>query len=168
MKGIMIAATLAAAAVSGCAGFEFRSDAALTGAEQGLKLYTPKPYVLVARQGGETKPVDVSIVYLPDLAHPYYAKARSGWGSSNLTMKVTDGMLTEFGQQVDSNAAATLTSVGSLLTAAAGLRTKDVPRDPTKPLEFSLYEIDNSTGTTILREVAIPGAAGAAALAPKR
>jgi hypothetical protein len=124
--------------------------------------------VLVARQGPDTKPVDVSIVYLPDLAHPYYAKARSGWGSSNLTLKVTDGMLTEFGQQVDSNAAATLTSVGSLLTAAAGLRTKDVPRDPTKPLEFSLYEIDNSTGTTILREVAIPGAAGAAALAPKR
>jgi hypothetical protein len=162
MKGIVIAATLAAAAaVSGCAGFEFRSDAMLTGPEQGLKLYTPKPYVLVARQGGESKPVDVSIVYLPDLAHPYYAKARSGWGSSNLTMKVTDGMLTEFGQQVDSTAASTLTSVGSLLTAAAGLRTKEVTRDVKKPLEFSLYEIDNTAGTTILREVMIPDPATA-------
>lgn len=168
MKGIVIAATLAAAAVSGCAGFEFRSGPALDSAEQGLRLYTPKPYVLVARQGGDSKPVDVSIIYLPDLAHPYYAKARSGWGSSNLTMKVTDGMLTEFGQQVDSNAAATLTSVGSLLTAAAGLRTKDVVRDAKHPLEFSLYEIDNSSGTTTLREVTIPDASGAAPAAPKR
>ena len=157
MKGIAIAATLAAgAALSGCAGFEFYSDAALGGPEKGLKLYTPKPYLLVARQGGDAKPVDISIVYLPDLANPYYAKARSGWGSSNLTMKLTDGMMTEFGQQVDSNGAATLTSVGSLLTAAGALRTKEVARDPKKPLEFTLYEIDNASGTTKLIEVRVP------------
>ena len=87
-------------------------------------------------------------------------------------MKVTDGMLTEFGQQVDSNAVATLTSVGSLLMAAAGLRTKDVARDAKNPLEFSLYEIDNTSGTTMLREVSIPNAVGAAPVsapvAPKR
>jgi hypothetical protein len=155
MKGIAMAATAlaVAGALSGCSGFEFYSDASLTGGERGLTLYPPKPYILVARGGPDSKPVDVSVIYLPDLANPYYAKARSGWGSSNLTMSVTNGVLTQFGQQVDNNGAATITSVSGLLTAAGALRKSTDMGKEDKPAEFTLYEVVSAGGSTQLREV---------------
>ena len=153
-----IAVALAAVLAAGCARFEIYDNAKLAGEETGIKFYTPKPYLLVGRVGGTSKPIEVSIVYLPDLSQPYYAKARSGWGSSNLTMKLADGRITEFGQQVDNTGAATLSSIAQLGTA---LNTKSMAmmQEPGKPkLEFSLYEIDNSKTPAVLREVEIPNA----------
>lgn len=150
MTKATIAAVLAAMLLAGCAGFEFYDNAALEGKETGIKFYTPKPYLLVARK--DAKPVEISIVYLPDLSKPHYAKARSGWGSSNLTMKLADGAITEFGQQVDNGGAANLSSLASLATAVGAklLRNDGGEERP----EFSLYEIDTSTNK--LKEVEIP------------
>lgn len=55
------------------------------------------------------------------------AMARSGWGSSNLTMKLADGRITEFGQQVDSGGAATLSSIASLETRTNELKEVKIP-----------------------------------------
>jgi hypothetical protein len=155
MKKTMIAIALSTVLASGCAGFEFYTDAAMEGKQTGMKFYTPKPYVLVGRVGGTGKPVEVSIVYLPDMSQPYYARARSGWGSSNLTMKLADGRITEFGQQVDTGGAATLSSIATLATAL-GAKSAERGKAPNEKLEFSLYEIDNSGKRTKLREVKMP------------
>ena len=152
-KGTIVM-VLAAALAAGCARFEIYDNAALKGEETGIKFYTPKPYVLVGRVGGTGKPVEVSIVYLPDLSKPYFAKARSGWGSSNLTMKLADGRITEFGQQVDSGGPATITSLASLATALQARSVGPGTPPAKEKLEFSLYEID--TATNQLKEVAIP------------
>jgi hypothetical protein len=154
-----MAVALAAVMAAGCAGFEFYTDAALKGEQTGIKFYTPKPYLLVGRVGGDSKPVEVSVVYLPDLSQPYYAKARSGWGSSNLTMTLADGRITQFGQQVDNNGAATLTALQSLITALGGdagaMRLQNLEGRPAG-LEFSLYEIDTTKSPAELQEVTIP------------
>ena len=154
MKVMTTAAVLAAGALAAaCARFEFYTDPSLQGPETGIKFYAPKPYVLVGRVGGSNKPVEVSIVYLPDLSQPYYAKARSGWGSSNLTMKLSDGALTECGQQVDSKGPETLSGIASLATA---LRARSTNLAPNAALEFSLYEIDTTKSPAVLKEVTIP------------
>jgi hypothetical protein len=146
-----------ALATAGCAGFEFYQDAALKGTETGIPIYPAKPYLLVAHTGDPTKPVDVSVQYIPDFSKPVYAKARSGWGSSNLTMTFNNGIMTQFGQQVDANTAGIVSSLGTLATSVGGLKsTQGVKGRDGQTLEFSLYEIDNSGGTTVLRPVAVP------------
>jgi hypothetical protein len=103
----------------GCARFQFYKSAELSGSETGIKFYTAKPYLLVARTGNKEKPVEVSVVYLPDLQNPLYASPRSGFGSSNLTLSLSNGMLTAMGQQTDTKVPELLTSVGGLAEALA-------------------------------------------------
>src|SRR5687768_13568288 len=93
----------------GCARFQFYNNSDLTGAETGIKYYTAKPYLLVARTGNKDKPVEVSVVYLPDMKNPVYASPRSGLGSSNLTLSLSNGMLTAMGQQTDTKVPEMLT-----------------------------------------------------------
>jgi hypothetical protein len=107
-----------AGALSGCGSLKFYPDPAMKQDEVGLKGYYPKPYVLVARDG-TSKVTSVTLVYLPDLEHPVYAQARSGYGSSNLTLSFTNGVITNFGQQTDSKVPETLTALGGLDTAIA-------------------------------------------------
>lgn len=86
--------------LGGCAGLEFNSDVDMKGQAVGLKSYYPKPYILVARDG-TSKVTSVNVHYLPDLANPVFVKPRSGYGSANLTMAFTNGMISNFGQQTD-------------------------------------------------------------------
>jgi hypothetical protein len=103
--------------LGGCASLKFYSGEDLTTArEVGLKTYYSKPYILVARDG-TAKVISVSLIFLPDLAHPVFAKARSGYGSSNLSLGFSNSMLTSFGQQTDTKIPETITSLGGLETA---------------------------------------------------
>lgn len=102
-----------------CARVKFYSDPDLT-KETGLKYYTPKPYLLVVRTGAKDKPVDVSVVYLPDLEHPQYAKYKSGWGTHQFTLALANGVMTSYGQTADSKVPETISAVGSLLSNAGG------------------------------------------------
>jgi len=151
-----IAAVACIVLAAGCARFEFYPDAEMKGAETGIRLYPAKPYLLVAHTGDATKPVEVSVQYIPDLSKPVFAKARSGLGSSNLTMTFSNGIMTQFGQQVDANTAGIVSSLGTLATSVGGLKSTQGIQTKNPPLEFALYEIDNSTGTTVLRPVTIP------------
>ncbi len=156
MNLIRIAAVVCIVLAAGCARFEFYPDAEMQGVESGIRIYPVKPYLLVAHTGDPSKPVEISVQYIPDLSKPVFAKARSGWGSSNLTMSFSNGIMTQFGQQVDANAAGILSSAGTLATAVGGLRKAEAPTKNGPTLEFTLYEIDNSAGPTVLRPVQIP------------
>jgi hypothetical protein len=92
--------------------------------ETGVKYYNPKPYLLVARTGAKDKPVEISVIYLPDLAHPNYAKGWTGLGTTNLQLSLTNGVITSVGQQVDSKIPEFITSLASLGTAIGGLVPK--------------------------------------------
>ena len=149
---VAAAATLLLAA--GCARFEFYSDEALTH-QTGLRFYTPKPYLLVAHTEAKDKPFEVSVVYLPDLSKPQYARARTGMGNNNLTMVLKDGFLTNFGQQTDTKIPELVTSLTGLVGAVRPSAAKAVG-EPGKPPRVTLYEIDNSVTPALLREVKFP------------
>lgn len=111
---------LVAICTSGCAKVRFFSDSALT-TETGLRFYTAKPYLLLARTGAKEKPVDVSVVYLPDLQNPQYAYYRAGLGANTLTVALANSIPTSYGQTTDVKLPETLSAIGSLVSAAAGV-----------------------------------------------
>jgi hypothetical protein len=106
------------AAVSGCAGVNFYSDAALT-KKTGIPIYGSKPYLMVVRTQAEDKPVEVSIQYLPDPSKVIYAEPTSGFGSANLTLSLTQGQMTAFGQETDTKVPELLGAVTGLITGRA-------------------------------------------------
>ncbi len=107
--------------LSACARWEFSEDQHMRGEEVGLKTWPPKPYLLVSRTGNKDKPVEISVVYLPDLAHPVYVKPRTGYGSANLTIALTNGMVTSVGQTTDTKIPETITALGSFASSATSL-----------------------------------------------
>jgi hypothetical protein len=90
-------------AAAGCAGADIYTDKELEN-KTGLPFYMAKPYLLVTRTGANAS-VNVEVIYLPDLEHPLYAAQRAGIGKAKLTVKMTDGKLTEFVADADSKAA---------------------------------------------------------------
>lgn len=104
--------------LSGCAGVTFYSDSALL-SKTGIPIYAPKPYLLVSRTGAKEKPVEVSIVYLNDANKVIYAQPHSGFGSSNLTLALSNGQMASFGQQTDTKIPELVTALGGFLTSRA-------------------------------------------------
>lgn len=105
-------------ALSGCAGVNFYSDAGLT-KKTGIPIYGSKPYLLVVRTQAEDKPVEVSIQYLPDPSKVIFAEPTSGFGSANLTLSLTQGQMTAFGQQTDVKVPELLGALTGLITGRA-------------------------------------------------
>jgi len=142
-------------ALGGCARIALYDNAQLQGPEVGVKFYYSKPYVLVARTEDKDNPVQVAVVYLPDQSKPVYAKLNSGFGSAKLSLAFGNGILTSIGQETDTKIPETITALTGLATAAAGLKAAGLKAGGLKAAlpEFKLYEIDNSSGTTILKEV---------------
>lgn len=151
--------------LSGCAKLQFYKNPDFSGLEEGVKFYYSKPYLLVTRTfsttpDGQTQitSVQASVVYLPDQKNPVYARMKTGYGSANLSISITDGKLSSVGQQTDTKIPETITALTGMATAAAALRVQPPPtigKPPTKP-EWTLYEIDNSSGTTVFTEVPLP------------
>jgi hypothetical protein len=111
-----------AAISAGCATVRFYEDAELT-KETGLQYYQAKPYLLVAKTGAKDKPVEVHLVYLPDLSQPRYAQYDPGLGTHEFTLTLSNGMLASYGQKADSKVPETIQSVGSLATSLATAAT---------------------------------------------
>jgi len=107
------------ASLMGCAGLSFYKQENMKGEKVGLKGYYSKPYILVAREGITNKVTSVSIIYLPDLEHPVYAKAKSGYGSSILSLGFANGIISSFGQQTDTKIPESITSLGGFGGAVA-------------------------------------------------
>jgi hypothetical protein len=154
MRKILVPVLLAVM-LSSCAGARFFKDEALT-QKTGLKYYTAEPYVLVARTEGKDKPVEISVVYLPDLAHPVYVLPGSGIGSRDLKITLSNGMLVSFGSSTEPEAADALKALSTLLTGGIEAFAKLVGAAGFKapePGTFELYEIVVEAGRTALRKV---------------
>ena len=108
-------------AVAGCARLAIYKNEELQGPEAGIKFHYAKPYLLVARTGNKDKPVEVSVIYLPDLANPMYAKLKTGYGSADLSLGFQNGMLTNVGQKTDTKIPETITAFSGLAAAAKPL-----------------------------------------------
>jgi hypothetical protein len=105
--------------LSGCARVDFYAGEGLN-KKTGLRYYIAKPYLLVTRTGAKDKPLDVSIVYLPNLEDPQYAVYHPGWGSHQFSISVSNGILTSYGQTADSKIPETVSALGSLASSAGG------------------------------------------------
>jgi len=86
----------------------------------GLTYYDPKSYLFVST----TKECvsTASVVLLPESKKTLVFK--SGYGSSELSVTLTNGMITTVGQKTDTKIPETLTAIASLGTAALGLKTR--------------------------------------------
>ncbi|WP_334170078.1 hypothetical protein [Zoogloea sp.] len=105
-------------ALGGCAGVNFYADPALKN-PTGIPIYGSKPYLLVVRTKSEEKPIDVSILYLPDPSKVIYADPRSGFGTAKLTLNLTQGQMTSFGQDIDMKVPELLGAFTGVLTGRA-------------------------------------------------
>jgi hypothetical protein len=153
---LMVCSTLA-----GCGHISVHKQEDLSDREVGIKYYAPKPYILVARTGAKDAPVSVEQIYLPDLAHPYYAKMSAGIGSSKLSLGFANGVLTSLGQETDPGISGLVTALagvpGSLATAAktraetAALHAQASDEDIAKASRYVA-----SAATTIQQQLAAP------------
>ena len=143
--------------VAACASVDVFKDEGLT-QKTGLRVYGAKPYLLVARTEAKDKPVEVSVVYLPDLANPQYIKQTGGLGSSDLKLTLSNGMLTSFGSNIDPALAESLKGLGSLLSGGAevvGKLLKTLPAGEPSEGTLDLYEIVIEAHQIVLRKVPV-------------
>ena len=139
--------------LSACAHISFHDPNDPQRRNVGVEYYKLKLYLLVTTMKEGYK---ADILTLPDLAQPRYALLHSGYGSSNLSLKLSNGILTDVGQQVDTKIPETITALGSLATAAAGfakLVEGAAVRGEERP--FRLFEIIMRQGELKLKEVKI-------------
>ncbi|QEX19605.1 hypothetical protein FRZ44_49200 [Hypericibacter terrae] len=120
MLGIAVA-IVGSVAASGCARIAFYDDPKQFNSdhETGIKIYQTKPYLMVVRTGNKDTPIQGTIIYLPDMKDPVYAKAWSGIGTSNLQITLSNGILSTVGQTVDSKVPETMTAIGSMISSLA-------------------------------------------------
>lgn len=118
----ILIAFLVFAILSGCASIKvYRPAADGKKEEQGIKVYTPKPYIVVARAGESGKVISVTPVMLPDLADPHFIRQTVGVGKVNLTLSVEGGMLKSFGGDVDTKVPESIKEIGSLASGYGAL-----------------------------------------------
>jgi hypothetical protein len=141
----------------GCASVQIYSKSDLKN-KTGLRFYTPKPYLLVEMKSEKDMTVKTSLIYLPDLTNPQYLKVRPGFGSNELKMAFTNGILNSYGLTSSSDIPAVINSLAGLITkgsdAAKQISTLSVPSLPNQAEEsFILYEIVFTTEGTVLKRV---------------
>ena len=132
MKYAKVSTLLVASSVlCGCAGLDF--------GEKGLSYYEPKPYRLVSVNSNCD--TTGTLVSLP--GEKKFVKFKSGYGSADLSVALSNGILTNVNQKTDTQIPETITSIASLATAAKA-NTKGVELDQKKPpcsASARLYEI---------------------------
>ncbi|TSA39190.1 MAG: hypothetical protein D4R64_00625 [Porphyromonadaceae bacterium] len=141
--------------LTNCASVKFFNDEGLKN-ETGLRVYSPKPYLLVEYQTTKTQSVKTSIIYLPDLSDPQYIKLKPGIGSSALKLELNNGILTSYGLTTDTKMPETLGKITDLLTKSTS-SIADITRNKTEgeldQLVYELFEIVMTDGLTKLVRV---------------
>lgn len=102
-----------AISVVGCAGIDF--------GEQGLAYYEPEPYVLVANNKDCTQ--TVTPMAIP--GKKTSLKFKSGLGSADLSVSLSNGMITNVGQKTDTKIPETVTALLPAISLLAPGRTLD-------------------------------------------
>ncbi len=115
---LMLAMTLFC--LHGCATVKFYQDKDLK-VETGIEFYGPKPYLLVERNPAKGVSIKTTIIYLPDLKNPKFAKIKPGIGSTDLQLDLKNGIINSYGITADTKVPETITSIAGLLSATTGL-----------------------------------------------
>jgi len=102
--------------LSSCAGINVYSDGSLKH-KTAIKVHLPKPFLLVERSPAKDVDIKATIVYLPDLSESLYIKAKNGIGTSNLTLNLEKGYLSQYGAVIDSKTPEIITAVTGGLAA---------------------------------------------------
>jgi hypothetical protein len=126
--------------LSGCAHLEFTD---FTDGQGGVTYYDPKPYMLVVTNGECA--TTATVVVLPEKKKT--VKFKTGYGSAELSVGLSNGMFTSVNQKTDTKIPETIGSITSLGTAISGM-TK-VPAVTCTPSAV-LYPVEN--GVPILEK----------------
>ena len=97
-----------------CAGVKIYKDEDMK-TEAGIKYYHSKPFLLIERFPQKDVAQKVSVIYLPDLAHPYFVKIKNGIGSNDLKIAFEEDSISSFGLVTDTKIPETITSLTGLL-----------------------------------------------------
>jgi hypothetical protein len=125
------ACLLAALALPGCAHLEFDAK------EPGLTYFDPKPYLAVSK-GTDCK-VTAAVLVLPGEKRTLAFK--SGYGTSDLSASLANGLLQSVGQKTDTKIPETVTALAGVATALrAG---PGAAKEPACDSHVRLYPIVN-------------------------
>lgn len=115
--------------MSGCAHLDF--------GEKGLTYYDPKPYLLVIA----TKDCKITAAPLVLPGTEKAVKFVPGYGSAKLTVSLINGMITQAGQDTDTQIPATISAIAGLGTAVAGIVKSKGQEPPECSPKALLYPI---------------------------
>jgi len=104
--------------LTSCANVKFYSDEALT-QKTGIRYYQPKPYVMVTKTGNKENPVKIEVIYLPDISAPNFAVYKPGWGKHQFSLTLANGIMTQYGQETDSQVPETINAIAGLAAQGA-------------------------------------------------
>lgn len=155
MKKVMIVTTTSLLTLlSGCAGLDFGNE--------GLSYNEPTPYlfVTVSKDCVST----ATVISLP--GEKKAVKFKRGYGAADLSVELSNGVLTKVGQKTDSKIPETITSIASLGTALAALsEDKGVAKQVVCDPSATLYPVSNGVpdiGARLVFPVVIKVVDGAA------
>jgi hypothetical protein len=118
--------------LTGCAGLTFGPES-----PNALTYYDPKPYLFISTTADCVS--TATIISVPETKKG--VTFNSGYGTADLSITLSGGMITAVGQKTDSKIPETLSSVATLATAVGARQT--TPKDGTCPVGARLYKIDN-------------------------
>lgn len=136
-KAMIVTATSLLTLLSGCAGLDF--------GQEGLSFNEPTPYlfVTVSKDCLST----ATVISLP--GEKKAVKFKRGYGSADLSVELSNGVLTKIGQKTDSKIPETITSIASLGTAMATLsEDKSVAKQVVCDPAATLYPVINGVPDT--------------------
>ena len=124
----------AASLLTGCAGLTFGPEST-----NALTYYDPKPYLFISTTPDCVS--DATIISVP--ATKKGVSFNSGYGTADLSITLSGGMITAVGQKTDSKIPETLSSVATLATAVGGLARSTATKEGACKASARLYNIDN-------------------------
>lgn len=102
--------------ISGCAGLEFHDRPA----EGALTYFDPKPYLLVETSSDCT--TKTSVITVPGEARSVALK--SGYGTADLSVSLSNGMITSVGQKTDTKIPETVSALAGAVKDVATVSVK--------------------------------------------
>jgi hypothetical protein len=116
---VLLIAAITLSLLSGCAHVSIYSDEELKH-RSSFKFYNDvQPYLLVAY--GKDGSATASVFYLKDPKSAKFLVPHQGWGTAQMSLSLSNGVLSAYGMQTDSKGPETITALSSLATSAANI-----------------------------------------------
>ena len=132
-KFTMLCCIVAAIALAGCARLDFGED-------RGLTYYEAKPFLFVSTNKDCVS--SAAVLMLP--AEKREVRFVPGYGTADLSVALSNGMISNVGQKTDTKIPETMTSLAGLATASAGVFSlaKDAKTEAGCPVQARLYPVE--------------------------